>query len=79
MTQKEEEVTWAIEQLTAAQDSGKAMTVEKFLVSKLGGSAGKRLFKELLAVSKELTKSVAGNPVINLNAKGGEFVAAREI
>lgn len=79
MTQQKEEITWAIQRLATSQDAGKATTVESFLVSKLGVSAGKRLYKELLTLAKDMTKSVVGSPAINLTAKGGEFVAAKEI
>jgi hypothetical protein len=76
---KEEEIVWGVSKLDSAQIAGKPITVESFLVSKLGVSAGKRLFKELLTIGKDLTKSVTGKPVINLTAKGGEFVSVEEI
>jgi len=59
----------------AVKSAGKPATVEAFLITKLGFSAGARFYKELVTAAKEATKQTTGFPAILLDVPGGEFAA----
>jgi hypothetical protein len=65
--------------IDAKSPDGKILTLEFFLTTKLGVSAGKRLFKELVTTVKDAGKSSAGSFAIDLSHKGGQFISVREL
>lgn len=75
----EDAVTWQVIPVNAKTPDGKSLTVESFLTSKLGVSAGKRLYKELVSAAKDATKGHRGAPAIDLTGKGGEFISVQEL
>lgn len=58
---------------------GKPETIEAFFIERLGNSAGRRTFKELVAFAKEKAKTTVGDPAVLLGAKGGRIVGIREV
>jgi hypothetical protein len=56
-----------------AKSAGIPATVEAFLISRLGTTAGARFYKELLTVAKDAAKQADGFPAILLDVPGGEF------
>lgn len=77
MKEKDAEI-WQVQVIEAKNAAGKPITVEAFLVAKLGNSAGKRLFKELVAAAKDAITAASGNPAVLLSSKGGAFVNLSE-
>jgi hypothetical protein len=75
---KQDAEVWQIQVIDAKSAAGKPITVEAFLIAKLGNSAGKSLFKELVAAAKDAITSASGNPAILLSSKGGAFVNLSE-
>lgn len=52
-------------------------SLEDFLIRKLGNSAGKSLYKELVTAAKDATKTHTGSLAIDLETKRGGFVLLR--
>jgi hypothetical protein len=63
----------------AKNAAGKPLTLESFLTAKLGVSAGRRLYKELVTAAKDATSSCPGAAAIDLNSKSGEFISVQEL
>lgn len=72
-------VIWQITAVDAKTTAGKPLTVESFLTAKLGHSAGRRLYKELLTAAKDAVSGFAGAPAIDLTSKNGEFVSVQHL
>lgn len=52
----------------------KPANLEEFLIGKLGNSAGRSLYKDLVSAVKDCSKSQLGDPAIDLTTKRGNFV-----
>lgn len=70
---------WQITYVDAKTAAGKPLTLESFLTVKLGMSAGRRLYKELVAAAKDATNACSGLVAIDLNSKSGEFISGQEL
>jgi hypothetical protein len=76
---KQDAEVWQIQVIDAKSAVGKPITVEAFLIGKLGNSAGKSLFKEMVAAAKDAITSASCNPAVLLSSKGGAFVNLSEV
>lgn len=63
--------TYSVQTVAKAGDS--PVNLEAFLLSKLGQSAGKRLYKELATAVKDVTGDHQGSPAILIGTKRGDF------
>lgn len=75
MTPKEsaaEVETYTVEAVGKNGDT--PITLEEFLMRKLGTSTGKKLYKELVTSVKDCARSSRGTPAIDLGTKRGAFV-----
>jgi hypothetical protein len=77
MANDKEASSWQINEVVGT--GGKPETIEAFFIERLGNSAGRRTYKELVAFAKEKIKTTAGDPAVLLGAKGGHIVGIREI
>lgn len=76
MTNKStEEETYTVRAIEKTPNA--VVNLEEFLVRKLGSSAGRSLYKDLVSTVKDATKSYAGSPAIDLDTKRGVFVVLR--
>jgi hypothetical protein len=77
MANDKDVISWQVNEIVGA--TGKPETVEAFLIAKLGNSAGRRTYKELVAFAKEKMRATAGDPAVLLGVKGGQIVGIQEI
>lgn len=63
--------TYSVQTIAKVGDA--PVNLEAFLLSKLGHSTGKRLYKELAAAVKDVTGSHQGSPAILIGTKRGDF------
>jgi len=75
----EDEVTWKINDVVVKNETGKAIMLESFLTAKLGVSAGKRLYKELVTAVTAAVQSPGGFAAVDLSVKNGQFISLHEI
>jgi hypothetical protein len=78
MTAKEstESETYTVD--AVAKNGATPVTLEDFLVGKLGHSSGKKLYKELVSAVKDCTKTYDGSPAIDLDTRRGSFVVLKQ-
>lgn len=74
-TTEKDSVTYTVQAVEKAANV--PTSLEDFLVRKLGNSAGKNLYKELLTAAKDAVKTHTGSLAIDLDAKRGPFVVLR--
>jgi hypothetical protein len=58
---------------TVAKAGEAPVSLEAFLIGKLGQSTGKRLYKDLGVAVKDVTGKYNGSPAILLDTKRGDF------
>jgi hypothetical protein len=78
MTAKEstESETYTVD--AVAKNGDAPVTLEDFLIGKLGNSTGKKLYKELVSAVKDSTKAYNGSPAIALDTRRGPFVVFKQ-
>jgi hypothetical protein len=78
MTAKESTESETYTVTSVAKNGDTPVTLEDFLVGKLGNSSGKKLYKELVSAVKDCTKAHDGFPAINLDTRRGAFVVLKQ-
>lgn len=78
MTAKESKDSETYTVDAVAKNGDAPVTLEDFLVGKLGHSTGKKLYKELVSAVKDSTKSYNGSPAIDLDTRRGAFVVLKQ-
>lgn len=74
MSSEEDSVIWTTQLIEGKLANNKQLSLEAFFTTKLGVSAGKRLYKELLATVAEFAP---GPIAVDLATKHGLFVSYR--
>jgi hypothetical protein len=75
----EKAAVWTINDVTVKNEAGKAIMLEGFLTAKLGVSAGKRLYKELVTAVTAAVQSPGGFAAVDLSVKNGQFISLHEV
>lgn len=55
--------------------TGNTISLQSWLMQKLGATAGDRIFKDLVAFAGNATASLPGEPSVILTPRGGKFVS----
>ena len=63
---------------TAKTKNGNNVSVQAFFTSKLGTTAGERMFKEFVNFVNETTQSLPGSPGVLLDTKAGRVISVVE-
>ena len=72
--EQEAAVVWQIAPLEIKLQGGKLFSLETFFTTKMGGTAGKRLYKELATAVAEFSSEPVA---VDLDSKHGTFVTYR--
>lgn len=75
----EKAAVWTINDVVVKNEAGKAIMLEGFLTAKLGVSAGKRLYKELVTAVTAAVQSPGGFAAVDLSVKNGQFISLHEV